>query len=27
MIKKINFEDIQDSSKGSFEIFLKNFKK
>ena len=27
MIKKINFEDVQDSSKGSFEIFLKNFKK
>ena len=27
MIKKINFEDIQDSSKGSFKIFLKNFKK
>ena len=27
MIKKINFEDVQDSSKGSFKIFLKNFKK
>ena len=26
MIKKINFEDVQDSSKGSFKIFLKNFK-
>ena len=27
MIKKINFENVQDSSKGSFEIFLKNIKK
>ena len=27
MIKKINFKDVQDFSKGSFEIFIKNFKK
>ena len=27
MIKKINFQDVQDSSKGSFEIFLKKIKK
>tara|TARA_B100001750_G_scaffold43637_1_gene31842 strand:- start:105 stop:533 length:429 start_codon:yes stop_codon:yes gene_type:complete len=26
IIKKINFKDIQDSSKGSFEIFLKKSK-
>ena len=27
MIKKINFKDVQDFSKGSFEIFIKNIKK
>jgi hypothetical protein len=27
MVKEINFKDVEDSSKGSFDIFLKKIEK